>query len=335
VTSSLLAGLTIVLAAATAHADNTCVISGKNVSMSKVTVTTRSGSFDVRLSNVAATVTAAGNGVTIDVAGVIGFKGLVAQKIWYAVKRDFTADQVTFTRSANFIGDHAVGDEVFGSAVLHASDVMEGEDKIPDEAASLVAVHCDDLTLDWSGDRTDAKIAGTGTSYLTRKTTTLVLHREPKDSAAGVTVATPMCEGEGCIFFELISRRGDWLELGVANEGVAVVGWAREGALKRAPAGEGLGYSYGCDGHHGGGMVMYGDSPTRKHHTVVLDKGTAIYTAPDGDAWATALQTFELDVVYADGDRWAEVRAIRGVDLAARSSYVPVSSLHAPPNPAH
>jgi hypothetical protein len=334
VTSSLLAGLTIVLAAATAHADKTCVISGKNVILSKVTVTTRSGSFDVSVGGVAATVTAAGNGATIDVAGVIGFKGLVAQKIWYAVKRDFTADQVTFTRSANFIGDHAVGDEVFGSAVLHASDVMEGEDKPADEAATQVAVHCDDLTLDWSGDRTSPTIASTGTRYLS-KTSALVLRRESKDSAAGVTVATPMCEGRGCLFFELIARRGDWLELGVANEGVAVVGWARASALERSPANVGLGYSYGCDGLHGGGVVSFFESPTRRHRTMVLDRGNAIYAAPDGDAWATALQTFELDAVYADGDRWAEIRRLPGVGLGARAAYVPVSSLHAAPSPTH
>jgi hypothetical protein len=333
--SSLLAGLTIVLAAATAHADKKCVIRGSNVSVSRVTVTTRSGSFDVSVANVAATVTAAGSSAMIDVAGVVGFKGIVAQKIWYAVKRDFTADQVTFTRGANLIGDHAVGDELFGSAVLHASDVMEGEDKPADEVASQVTVHCDDLTLDWSGDRTNPTNAGTGTTYLTRKASSLLLRREPKDGAPGVTVATPSCEGDGCLFLELIARRGAWLELGATNEGVAVVGWVRETAVKRAPGNELFGYTYGCDGHHGGGMVMYGDSPTTKHHAMVLDRGNAIYAAPDGDTWATVLQPFELDAVYADGDRWAQVRRLPGVDLAATPSYVPVASLRPAPKPTH
>jgi hypothetical protein len=329
VTSSLLAGLTIALTAATAHAGKTCVIAGTRVSMSKVTVAARSGPFEVSVANVAATVTATGRTATIEVAGVIGFKGVVTQKIWYALKRGLTADQVTFTPSANFVGDRAVGDQMFGSAVLHASDVMEGEDKAPDEAASQIAVHCDDLTLDWSADRTDATIAGTGTTYLTRTTSAVLLHREPSDRAAGVTVAST-CEDQGCLFLELIARRGDWVELGVANEGVAVVGWVRESVVKRAPASVGFGFSYGCAGDHGDGTVMYGDSPTLKHHAVRLDPGAALYTAANGEIWANVLHTFELDVVYADGDRWGEIRALPGVGLGSTRSYVPVSSLRAP-----
>jgi hypothetical protein len=326
--SSLLTGLAIVLTAATAHAGKTCIVTGTDVSMSKVTIAARSGPFEVRVAHVAATVTA-DRTATIEVAGVIGFKGVVTQKIWYQLKRGFTVGQVTLTPGANFVGDHAVGDQMFGSAVLHASDVMEGEDKPPDEAASQIAVHCADLSLDWSGDRTDATIASTGTTYVTRNTSSLVLHREPKDEAAGVTVATS-CEGEGCLFFESIARRGDWIELGVANEGVAVVGWVRDSTVKRAPASAGFGFTYGCTGDHGGGTVMYGDPPTMKHHTVRLDPGAAIYAAPDGEVWANVQQPFEIDVVYANGDRWAELRALPGVDLGATPSYVPVSSLRAP-----
>jgi hypothetical protein len=317
------AAIIVLLVARSASAD--CVVTG-DATLAKVTVKTASETFEVSVTKVAAAVTVTGHGTTIAVSDVIAFKGTVQQQLWLAVKNRYVDGQITFERGSDIMVERADANMLIGRAVLHASDVMEGEAKDPDESAGLAHVPCDDVALEW-GEHVDPQVPGTGVNYFARRGSSLVLHRDPKDSAPAISVTAPNCEGEGCVFFEELATKPGWVELAAVNEGVAAVGWVRTGSVKRVPDTEGVGYSYGCTGDHDVGTVFRGFAPNQQQHTARIAVGTGLFTSPRGDAWAVVKQPGMFRVVYAPGDTWAEVLAIPNLDMRLASAYVPVASL--------
>jgi hypothetical protein len=313
----------VVLACRTAGAE--CTIAG-TATLSTVTVKTPAGPFDIGLQRATATVTISGSVITIAVSDAIAFTGTVSQQLWLAVKNRHVDDQITLEHGANFVVERGDADMLVGRAVLHASDVMEGEAKDPDEAAGIAHVPCSDVALEWS-EHTEPNVAGTGTLYFARHGSSLVLHRTPSDRAPAVTVAAPTCTGEGCVFFESLRTKRGWIELASVNEGVAAVGWVRAGSVKRVPDSEGVGYTYGCTGDHGQGMVIRNYGPNQQQHSVEIAIGTGLFRSPRGEAWATVKQTATFEVMYAPGETWAEVISVPGIDLHGASAYVPVASL--------
>jgi hypothetical protein len=316
----------VVLFVAARSASADCVVTG-HATLSKVTIKTPSSSFEVGVTKIGGAVTVTGHGTTIAVSDAIAFTGTVTQQLWLAVKDLYVDDQITFQHGSDIMVERADANMVIGRAVLHASDVMEGEAKDPDESASLAHVPCDDVSLEWV-EHTDARIAGTGVNYFARHGSSLVLHRDAKDSAPAITVSAPNCTGEGCVFFEAMATKPGWIELAAVNEGVAAVGWVRTGSVKRIPDSELVGYSYGCEGNHDlGGNVFRGFASTQQTHTVQIAVGTGLFTAPRGEAWAVVKQLATFNVIYAPGDTWAEVLSIPNVNLRLASAYVPVASL--------
>ncbi|HET9993343.1 MAG TPA: hypothetical protein VFQ65_32630, partial [Kofleriaceae bacterium] len=299
----------VLLASRSAGAD--CTVAG-TITLSKVTVKTTDGAFEIGVNGATAVVTISGRGTTIAVSDAIAFTGTISQHLWLAVKNHYADDQITFEHGANFVVARADADMLIGRAVLHASDVMEGEDKDPDEGAGVAHVPCSDVALEWS-EHTDASVAGTGTYYFARHGSSLLLHRAPKDGASGVTVTAPSCSGEGCMFFEGVATKSGWIELAAVNEGVAAVGWVRAGSVKRVPDSEGVGYTYGCTGDHDLGTMLRIMAPNQQTHDVQLALGTGLFTAPRGEAWAIVKQPATFEVSYAPGDTWAEVTGIPGV----------------------
>jgi hypothetical protein len=315
----------LIAVAAAGDASAECTISG-HATLSKVTVKTATETFELGVTKASADVTVTGRGTTIAVTDAIAFTGTVTQQLWLAVKNHYVDGQITFEHGSDIMVERADADMVFGRAVLHASDVMEGEAKDPDESAGVAHVPCDDVSVEWF-EHTDAKVAGAGIYYFARSGNRLVLHREAKDGAPGIEVSQPNCEGS-CVFFEEIAKKPGWIELAAVNEGVAAVGWVRTGSVKRVPDGEGVGYTYGCDGSHDfGGNVFRMFAPNQKEHTVQIAVGTGLFTAPRGDAWAVVKQTATFRVVYAPGETWAEVVWIPNINLRAANVYVPVASL--------
>ena len=81
-------------------------------------------------------------------------------------------------------------------------------------------------------------------------------------------------------------------------------------------------YSYGCAGNHGHGYIGRGFGPRQRSHTVKLAPGTPIFDEENGAAWAIVREEVEVTAVYADGDRWAQLVAIPGIDLGIADVYI-------------
>ena len=306
--------IALLFVSSTASADTVCVISGGKVSLSKVRV----GAFEVGVADVPMTATIVGSSVAVEIKGAIAFKGVAAQKIWFAVETPVHAGQLEMSRGANFVGDRASDGVMFGRAVIYASDTLEGEDK-PPEIAAETNVPCASLSLEWTGDRADNDIEGK--RQFVSRTGALVIHKEADDKAEGIRVEDANCSDD-CLRLQELSHRGAWSEVAISNEGVVVKGWVRTKLMKLSKA---VGYSYVCDGHHGGGVVGFGKKSTVSRAR--LDPGTQIFTAANGDAWATVQRQITVEVMYQQGDAFAEIRQLPNIDLGTASAWVPMKSV--------
>jgi hypothetical protein len=221
------------------------------------------------------------------------------------------------------VGDRASEDAMVGRAVVFSPDTMEGEDK-PPEVSAETTVACANLSLEWTSNGSFNTFKG-ARQFLSHGTA-IVLHKDPSDKSEGIRVEDSACGDADCVQLQEASHRGAWSELVVANQGVVVRGWARTKLVKLVPQNVGLGYSYFCDGHHGGGMIAFGNRGAVKVQAARIDPGTLIYTAPKGEAWATVLHPIKVEVEYVPGAAFGEVRHLPGIELGAERAWVPMKS---------
>ena len=318
---------------ARAMADD-CVVTGTSVTLENIRVQPADPDIgplelDIRALPVRATIRS-GALVDLEVGGAIAFKA-TASKVWWTLAAPAeTADHmVSLSAGAHLVDAHADGDSVIADAVLHASDVMVGEAKDPDEKVGPVRVACTKLSLDWAqDDAADIETGGDDTNYRPRKhDNKLALRAAPNTKAAAITVIAPSC-GAGCITVERVKSRAGWLLVATANEGVRAAGWIRRSELVRLPDSLLLNRSYMCTGGHGRSPVFGGSIATvgLVESQATLDVGTTIYAAEGDGAWATVIANGPYRVQFVRGASWAVVTAIPGVD-GDISAYVPMSAV--------
>jgi len=266
------------------------------------------------------------------VSGAVSFTAYGGPGIWYTARTDASDGMVSVGRGAKVVGQRARGGVLFGRAVLYADDMLEGDDKEPDQDVGALQIPCSKLSLDWDGgaapaDTADSddepEITGDGTYWKSRRGPTLELFASPTTKARSVTVRALSCSGEGCLWVESIEAKTGWRKVIAANEAM-VVGWVRANQLVRVPDGTAVGYSYGCHGHHGVPRSD-GPRPTTLPVPVRITRGTKIYAQPKVGPWAEVLVEDGFMARYAPGDAWARVTYIPGVREG--SAWVPVDAL--------
>lgn len=308
--------------AASADPGARCVVRGDDVTIAHLTV----NDFTIGVSHVKAnaTMVPGGKGSLVEIEGVVAFRAN-APDLWYTVRAPTVAagGMVTLAPGAHLIGERLDGDAIAGRAVIYASDVLEGEDKAPDESASTISVPCENLSLDWARDGADLTFEE-GPGWRS-KGASLVFHAAPKINAPQVTYAATSCE-EDCLAVQGSAATNGFRKVAVVNEGVRIAGWVSAASLVRIPDNVLLAHSYGCSGDHASGMDLgFGfDSPTS---LATLPRGTKIYDGPKGATWATITRETELRISVRRGESWALLRDLPGVTGFQGHAYVPVSSL--------
>jgi hypothetical protein len=276
-----------------------------------------------------ATIRAASSAPTaLEVGGTIAFAG-TATNVWYTIATPFETGMVQLFAGAHIVDARSDGDEVVGSVVMYSNDVMQGEDKHPEQSVDFVRVPCTTLTLDWIADDFHVTSAGDGSWWRpTGGRTSIGLRSIPKLSAPTVSFAALSCEGEGCVVVERLETRGEWLRVGDWGEAAYVTGWVRRSELVKYP--DDGGRSYMCFGdHHGEGF----SSSQRLPHGVSegparLKVGTTIFAEPGKGAWATVTRDDTFTVRYSKGESWAQLTEIPGISGASSiSAYVPISAV--------
>jgi len=231
---------------------------------------------------------------------------------------------------AEVVSARAEGRAVIASVVMWSDDVLDGENKDPEEIVRDVRIPCDALTLGGAGDedeKEESEVFGDGDAgdeahdavwWWTRGARRKVqLRAWPRAHAPAVTISTAY-EGEQLFFFRQVGERRGWLRVTRGGAGARVTGWIRRGALERRDEMV-VGRSTMCTGRHGpgmGGRGGFGGHPPRIRYKgpARLRIGARIETS-EGYPFGTVKQDVSFGVVLIEGAVWAEVSAIPGVHL--------------------
>jgi hypothetical protein len=254
----------------------------------------------------------------LDVGGAIAFKG-TRQNVWYTVARSLTVSHgmVELRPGAHVVFARARGDDVIASAVVHADDVLPGEDKAPEETLGSLRIPCAALTLDHevrNGDEEtavedDADAADDASYVVTRRAElSLDLRAGPYESAPRVTLTT-VVENER-FSFRRLAESGAWMRVARRVGAVRVTGWVRRAGFQAFDESESS--SGGCSGDHGHGLSgrsFSGGQPKTVYKGPVRVRVGA--KVDDGSGpWATVVQSdgFEAHVYDWAGRRRAELQ---------------------------
>lgn len=330
--------LVLTAAAPVASAPATeCIVGGQAVSLEKLTVHPAGAEpFEVGLHAVPAQATLpSGRGapVRLQVRGAIAFEGF-AKNLWLSLASPVDTGQLRAVAGAHVVGARREGAAITGSVVMYADDVLQGEDKQPDETAGPVRLECGALTLDWSADDAeDPKAQGDGTLWKPRRGgSRMQLRSRPEPRAPALEVVAANCEG--CLAFERLEEKSGWLRVARTGERVVATGWIEKSDVEQLPDGEGILRSYGCYGGHGGpqgGFGRVGDAAATYEGPARIAVGTAVHAAPGRGAWATVLAEEGFVVRHVEGQAWVELTSIPGLVGVAIPAFVPASAVVFPP----
>lgn len=313
----------IALGPSTARAEG-CIVRGEHVILENVIG--HSGDLvgiDLRGTRASARISAVSKALAkVAVDGAIAFEG-TRGNIWYTLGRPLTVahGMVTLNVGAQIVEAHTGEGGVIASAIIHAGDVLPGEDKDPEETIRGLHIPCAALTLDQPADRENDgeggrhQSGGDGTWWLEKKAARkVVLHVEPRPSAPTVTLATTI---EGQQFsFERIAEDGSWMHVTRSGSGVRVTGWIRRADVEAGDGPEGV--SGVCSGGHGpgpSGRSWAGGPP------FTIYKGPArlrVGARIDFNGWSARIQRteeFHIWVYESSGRKLVEVTGIPGVAM--------------------
>jgi hypothetical protein len=314
-----------------------CVVTGTYVSLDDIRIGAGGAMASVTDVAITATIPRGDGPARVEVEGAIAFAG-TRRRLWLTVKEPITAARgtVTLGPGAQVVAVRAAGSDVIASVVLHANDVLEGEDKPPDEALRAMRIPCRALTLDRAPP--DADVAalddlepmsgGDGTWWRPRHDTGgLMLRARPDASAPRTLLTTP--ERDNAIEVERLAERGRWMRVVRTGPGVRVTGWVVRAALVHSPEGGGR---FGmCTGDHGGGFRGRMASLTPQvvyEGPATIAVGTVLRS--DDRPWATVRQPDGFEVHAVAGEPTVWVTAIPGVNETGLGTEVPAAAVTIP-----
>jgi len=320
-----------------------CVVRGENVVLENVLVRPGPAPLIVQLNGTPASARIGKSrwaAALLDVDGAIAFKG-TRRNVWYTVARTLTLahGMVELRPGAHVVGARARGNDVIASAVMHANDVLPGEEKDPDETLGSLRIPCAALTLDLDGGDPDAEGTG-GDEAAAAEDAGYVVTRQaersidvrvgPYESAHRVTLTTGV-ENER-FSFRRLAESGPWMRVTRGRGRVRVTGWVRRARLEASDGPETA--TGGCSGDHGHGFSTRGFSggqpttvykgPVRVRVGAKIDDGS--------DPWATVVQSdgFEAHVYDWAGRRRVEL-GIPGVVVSPWDANVHPDQVSYPP----
>jgi hypothetical protein len=325
----LLAVAFVAIVASPALAGDTeaCVVTGKSVKLEEVSVKPPGSdafTLDIYELPVSAVVPArCDDPMRLHVGGAFEF-GASRGGIWLWVTRDITTTDgmMTIGRGAAVIDACMRDGHVIATAVMAASDVLEGEDKRPDQYVRNVEIPCDALTLDTSvfDDDPDSDTDSydeTALYWETRRGSKLALRKEPKTNAAARVIEDATCDGASCFSgLRQIGRRGAWVQVEVTSfYGVRMRGWTTTKQLKRA---DGLiSGGFGCYGDHGSGMRGFGFVGNGAVREGTVRRDTVVYAEPASGAWGRFTTPTRVKVYVTPNEPWATLVSVPGLSDGA------------------
>ncbi len=327
----------LLAATSSAHAGKLCLVSGTEVTLHGVTVKpSGEDPFEVSLHKVPASAEVparCGGPITVHVTGAVELTAR-REDIWFRLSSDVRSPDglVTAEKGAQVIDLCMRGDQVFGSAVMYADDVLEGEAKRPDILVRDVEIPCGSLTLDLvettDPEPTAVDLADTDTHryWELRNDDTLrvTLHARPNLKAKRRVVESPSCSG--CIYLRQIALKKGWVKVASDGEGVTATGWVPTSKLKRIPDHTLVGHSYMCTGDHPGDNTFgFGGTPPGVKREGTVWSGTVIYASEGSGEWGRFALATRVTVRIQQGASWAQLTAVPGLDAAP--GYVPVDTL--------
>lgn len=260
------------------------------------------------------------------------------ENVWLHVTREVvTADgMVTVTKGAQVIDACIRNGRVFATAIMTADDVLQGENKRPDQVVRNVELPCDALSLDVPVDDTDdAALPEEDPAeyyWQTRRGNKVVLRKEPTLKAAARRVEVESCDGEACISgMRQLERRGSWVRLEAEHGGVRVGGWARTRDLKRTDE-----MFYGglfCSGDHGRDTFGFGFSGSATIREGTVRKDTIVYAATAAGAWGRFVAPTRVKVLVRPNEPWATLTQVPGIS-GGWHGMVPLDTVTLDPLPA-
>ena len=321
-----------------------CVIRGDHVRLERVVVhlkDTEEFDVDVKDATVAMTLpTEAGGPVGLVVDGAFSFTASRANA-WLAIISDLSTagGMVTLRRGSRLVDVTADGDMVVGSAVMDADDVLEGEDKDPDEVVTPVRVPCrllvaggveaDDRQADEDYPPSDVWWKPKGPES---EAAAVQLRASRSTDAPSVLYRTPHCLGPSCISLEQIEDADDWLLVGRSGSGVTVTGWVPRSQIEKLPPGDGAWRSYGCHGHHGRGFRGRSKTPAGWYEgPAAVRAGTRVFADPPEGEWAVFTRDTPVMVSYDRKEEWVWLYQVPGLGEWV-PAFVPVERVTFPPS---
>jgi hypothetical protein len=302
-----------------AHA-GTCVVHGSSVTLQSVTVTPPAPDSPFQLGVRGLPVEAVlparcGARLELHVGGSIMFTAM-RDNVWLRVTREVTSadGMVTLEPGAQVIDACMQGDTVVASAVMYSDDVLEGEPKPAGEVVTGVDVPCDALTLD-AVELADPFLSGPltpgGTDHdweLRGGASRVQLRAQPRRRAASHVVESPA-------YLRELKRKGSWVFVEDAGEGVRITGWVPVAMLRRIPDDVGIGRSYGCWGDHAGGGWGEGPVIGAIESDGTIKAGSSVFASAGASApWGIVTKAERVRVRIQSGSTWAELRRIPGLD---------------------
>lgn len=278
-----------------------------------------------------------GDPLALHIGGPLAFTA-TRDNVWLWLRRDVvTADgMVTVAKGAQVVDACIRNGRVFATAIMTADDVLEGENKRPDQVVRNVELPCDALSLDRvDADETDDSFADADEAdhyWHTRRGNKVVLRKEPKAKAAARTIEVGGCEGDACIGgMRELERRGSWVRVEAGHGGVAVRGWARARDLKSSDN-----MVYGglfCSGDHHGDTFGFGFSGTATIREGTVRQNTIVYAGTADGAWGRFVAPTRVRVLVRPNEPWATLTSVPGIS-GGWHGMVPLDTVTLDPLPA-
>jgi hypothetical protein len=313
-----------------AHA---CTITGENILMggdpdSDVDILVRPTGGDpfsltsLRVAKVAATLPARPRGRTIiEVHNVLSFSATTGS-LSYRVSRPLETSHgmVRLAAGATLSPVVAAGGAVRGELELRGRS----------EIVPSVEIPCDALTLNVPPKPSDDRlIIGDGTWWQTKgERHRFTLRAGPDEGAARLvlTIRDPTTHSDR-LFFERVEQRGTWIR--VAREGflAVVTGWVPTTAVEAIPGepsvtgccyGSTAGAGYSGEGRRAKPYLYEGPAHIAVGATIFADRGA--------EAWAKVEKDGLFNIRYDEGDTWAQITRIPGMNGPRIPAYVAVAA---------
>jgi len=310
-----------------------CVVRGSAVTLQALTVHPKDdASFQIGISKMPVTATIhkhKGSLLDLDVTGAFSFAAL-RRNVWFTAAADFSSSDgmVKIHPGARLTNTRVEGEAIVASVILYANDVLEGEDKTPDELVDPVRIPCSLLMFGPLKTTDEEKRSATPGEWWAPKTDTyrVRLHSRPFDGAPYVDVKTPPCDN--CLEFELLEEQGAWLHVERTGERASANGWIRRSLMRRIPAGSGRGW--GCGGNHERRYRWYHNSRVQHYDgPATLREGTKVFSSPPHGEWAIINSELEVEVRHFKGKEWVELYGVPGL-VGLFGAYVPLDAVFFP-----